>query len=113
MGMKYMGKIENHILNYGYRCVLFRKKEASGKIFAKNFLIRDGRLTEVQVCHIGNRATYVATGSSSRLRDIAKEIRLVFDRNGVLIARRVSPRSPLRLTGKGMGKLVALEMIYV
>ncbi len=44
------------------------------------------------------------TGKEVRFREIERYIRLVFDKQGILIARRVSLRSPLRFTGKGMGK---------
>jgi hypothetical protein len=106
-----MRTIEKHILDYGYRCVLFRTKDSSGKMIGKNYLITESGLLEVKLCHEASRAVYIQTGRKTNLRNVKNEIRLVFDRNGVLIARKVSPRAPLRLTGKGMGKLVAKEII--
>ncbi|MGM0209190.1 hypothetical protein IGI96_003714 [Enterococcus sp. DIV0421] len=101
-----MKNIENYILNLGYRCVLFRRMDAFGKIVGDNYLITESGLLGVKLCHEGTRAIYVQTGRKTSLKKIEKKIRLVFDHNGVLIARRASPVSPLRLTGKGMGKLV-------
>lgn len=108
-----MRMIEKHILDYGYRCVLFRKKDLSGKTIGKNYLITESGLLEVKLCHKGSRVVYIQTGRKTNLRNVENEIRLVFDCNGVLIARKVSPRAPLRLTGKGRGKLVTQERIYV
>lgn len=106
-----VGREEKHILDYGYRCVLFRKKDSYGKVSAKNFLIADTGLLEVKMYHVGKRVAYMNTGSKTTLKKIQKDIRLVFDRQGILIARRVSPNAPLRLTGKGMGKLVTKKVI--
>ncbi|WP_373193562.1 hypothetical protein [Enterococcus sp. RIT-PI-f] len=102
---------EKHILDYGYRCVLFRKKDSYGKVSAKNFLIADTGFLEVKMYHVGKRIAYMDTGSKTTLKKVQKDIRLVFDRQGILIARRVSPNAPLRLTGKGMGKLVTKKVI--
>lgn len=102
---------EKHILDYGYRCVLFRKKNAEGKVSAKNFLITDTGLSEVKMCHSGTKAVFMTTGFETTLKKVEKDIRLVFDRQGILIARRASPSAPLRLTGKGMGKLVAKQVV--
>lgn len=101
-----MNKIEEFILDFGYRCVLFRRKDSSGKVVGKNYLIADSVLLGVFMCHEGSRMTYIRTGEKTNIRKIAQEIRLVFDHNGVLIARRTNPNAPLRLTGKGAGKLI-------
>ncbi|MBF0726193.1 MULTISPECIES: hypothetical protein [Enterococcus] len=103
--------MEKYLMKYGYRCVLFRKKDQTGKIIAKNYLITGTRLIEIKISHVANRISYVETGKEVRFREIERYIRLVFDKQGILIARRVSLRSPLRFTGKGMGKLVTKNVI--
>lgn len=105
-----VGREEKHILDYGYRCVLYPEKE-SKKMQARNYLIEGDRLVEVKLCHIGNKATYVAVGNQTTFKKVQKKIRLVFDQQGVLIARRASPIAPLRLTCKGMGRLVSKEIM--
>lgn len=101
-----MRGIVNHVLEYGNRVVLFREKDAHGKINARNYLIRGEKLISTRIAHQGRRLVYIDLGTEARFQEIEKRIRLVFDHDGVLIARRVSPAAPLRLTGKGMGKIV-------
>ena len=40
------------------------------------------------------------------LRSVYKQIKHVYDHNGVLIARRNSPSGPLKVTGRGMSKFL-------
>ncbi|MDL4953497.1 hypothetical protein QRX79_14290 [Enterococcus faecalis] len=40
------------------------------------------------------------------MRSVYKQIKHVYDHNGVLIARRNSPSGPLKVTGRGMSKFL-------
>lgn len=102
-----MGSIEKHVMSYGYRLVLFRRKAVTGDFITNNYLIEGNKLFEAEMVFLGKRLNYIKNGKVASYNDIQKNIRLVFDQNGVLIARRASPKAPLRLTGKGMGRLVA------
>ncbi|MDT2614465.1 MULTISPECIES: type IV conjugative transfer system protein TraE [Enterococcus] len=46
------------------------------------------------------------TSKSVHLKTLFKHIKHVYDFNHVLIARRIDPGQPLRVTGKGMSKFL-------
>lgn len=101
-----MKKMEQHILENGHRIVLFRERNLTGCFVSKNYFIEGSKLIEVRLCHSGNKPTYYESGDITSYAKVEKRIRMVFDSQGVLIARRPSPIAPLMLTGKGMGKLL-------
>ncbi|MGJ0741482.1 hypothetical protein [Enterococcus casseliflavus] len=98
---------EEHIKLFGYRCVTFLNQKKTDRILdlsGKLFLIDGDRVFEAQRYHQGRSLVYRKLEPGYPLSWIYRSIRLVYDQNGVLIARRSSPKARLCATGKGLSK---------
>ena len=59
--------------------------------------------------HFNGKKKMERFGQEVDLGEIFKKIKLVYDFNGILIARRAAINQPLRITAKGMSKFIKIK----
>lgn len=102
-----------HVGYYGNRIIVFGQREkrklpnATSKFVRKTKTYRIEGMFAVQIEKYfkGKKLCEREVGQVP-LRSVYKQIKHVYDHNGVLIARRNSPSGPLKVTGRGMSKFL-------
>jgi hypothetical protein len=72
---------------------------------SKNYWIENGKAKEELTYFTGNTKKRLY-GKPVSIRSLFRDIKHVYDKNGVLIARRNHPKDHLRCTAKGMGRSI-------
>lgn len=72
---------------------------------SRNYWIEEGKAKEELTYFAGNTKKRLYRKPVS-MRSIFRDIKHVYDKNGVLIARRNHPKDHLRCTAKGMGRSI-------
>lgn len=99
---------------FGYRCVTFRdektEKTTDGVLdfSGRTFIFQENKAFQCQRFYQSKQSRYQMFGPGYSLKWIFPLIRLLYDQNGILIARRTGPGQSLRLTGKGITKQLVL-----
>lgn len=70
---------------------------------ARNYTLEEGKATE-ELTYFAGKVKKRIYGKSVSVRSLFPSIKHVYDKNGVLIARRNHPNDQLRCTAKGMGR---------
>ncbi|HGC5945104.1 TPA: type IV conjugative transfer system protein TraE [Enterococcus faecalis] len=105
-----------HIGYYGARVTVFPKRTRrkllnEHSLFVKRVcMYRIEGLEAIEVeRYFHGKKMLEREGIKVPLHMIYKQIKQVYDHDGVLIARRNQPNQPLKVTGKGMGKFLQYE----
>lgn len=72
---------------------------------SRNYWIENGKAKEELTYFTGNTKKRLY-GKPVSIRSLFRDIKHVYDKNGVLIARRNHPKDHLRCTTKGMGRSI-------
>ena len=73
-----------------------------------HYRVKQLQVEKIQEQYIGKKkvTTY---GAPISLKEVFPRIKMVYDSDGVLIARRKAMNQPLRVTGKGMSQFIQLS----
>lgn len=72
---------------------------------AERYIMQNNCAVKLITYYIGKEEK-IQMSEPKKVSDLYSKIKNVYDKNGVLIARRSAPGQPLRLTGKGLAKLL-------
>jgi hypothetical protein len=94
---------QKDVLAYGKRLTVFQKA-SRGLSVSPDFQINGERLYRVSKMRVDQSRYETISKKTYHIGQVFKEIKHVYDENGILIARRIAPGQPLRTTNKGMCK---------
>lgn len=105
---------EEHVVDYGFRCVTFRSEEVKDTknekedLLGRQFIIKEQTFFQCQPFYQSKQSRYKLSEQGYPVKVVFPLIRLLYDHNGILIARRINPTQPLKFTGKGITKQLVI-----